>query len=294
MCMFRFGDMSIEKVTEMQGPGFAPEFLFPHWDPAVLAQNRDLMVPECFDEVQGKFIASVHTWVLRTRHHTILIDSCAGNHKERPSLPRFHQLNLPFLKRLDEAGVHPEEVDYVMCTHLHADHCGWNTQLVDGRWIPTFPNAKYVFSKNEHDHWQGAAGREGFHANVFIDSVLPVIAAGQALIVDGEASVGDGLIFRPTPGHSPGHVAITLDYGGHKGVFGGDIMHQPLQVLRPDWNSAFCENQDHARASRRWLLEYAAEQDATVFTAHFASSSAGKVCAKGRDFAWRFVTGKGN
>jgi glyoxylase-like metal-dependent hydrolase (beta-lactamase superfamily II) len=247
------------------------------------------MVPACFDERDGRLISSIHTWVLRTRHHTILVDSCAGNHKNRPSVPRFHQLNLPFLEGLAAAGVSPESVDYVMCTHLHADHCGWNTRLLDGRWVPTFPNARYLFSKAEYEHWRGPAGKQGVNAGVYEDSVLPVVESGQAEIVDGEGSVGDGLMFHPTPGHTVGHVAIKLQSREHRAVFSGDIMHQPLQVFRPDWNSAFCEDPTRARASRRWLLEHAADTGSTVFTAHFANSSAGRITRHGNRFDWRFV-----
>jgi glyoxylase-like metal-dependent hydrolase (beta-lactamase superfamily II) len=289
MTGYAIGEISISRVTEQRGLGFAPDFLFPDWDPAVLEQHKAMMIPECFDQAEGRFIASIHTWVLRTRHHTILIDSCAGNGKNRPGLPRFHQQNLPFLERLAEAGVSPNTVDYVCCTHLHVDHCGWNTRLLDGRWVPTFPNATYIFSKAEYEHWKGPAGREGFNAGVYQDSVLPVVESGQADIVDGEAAIGNGLTFHPTPGHSVGHVAIKLVNGGQQGVFSGDIMHQPLQVFRPDWNSAFCEHPEQARASRRWLLEHAAEQGATVFTAHFANSSAGKVTRRGDRFDWRFA-----
>jgi glyoxylase-like metal-dependent hydrolase (beta-lactamase superfamily II) len=237
----------------------------------------------------GSSYLGIHTWVLRTRHHTILIDSCAGNHKNRPSVPRFHQLNLPFLEGLAAAGVSPESVDYVMCTHLHVDHCGWNTRLLDGRWVPTFPNAKYLFSRAEYDHWRGPAGKQGVNAGVYEDSVLPVVESGQAEIVDGEGAVGDGLVFHPTPGHTVGHVAVRLLSGADQAVFSGDIMHQPLQVFRPDWNSTFCGDPTHARASRRWLLEHAAETGSTVFTAHFANSSAGSVARRGDRFDWSFV-----
>jgi glyoxylase-like metal-dependent hydrolase (beta-lactamase superfamily II) len=287
--MHAIGEISISQVIEQRGSGFAPDFLFPDWDPTVLEQHKSLMIPECFDEAGGRFIASVHSWMLRTPHHTILIDSCGGNHKNRPGLPRFHQQNLPFLERLAESDVLPEAVDYVCCTHLHVDHCGWNTRLLDGRWVPTFPNAKYVFSKAEYEHWKGPAGREGFNAGVYEDSVLPVVESGQAEIVDGEGAIGNGLTFHPTPGHSVGHVAIKLASAGQRGIFSGDIMHQPLQVFRPDWNSAFCEHSEQARASRRWLLEQSAEEDATVFTAHFANSSAGCVTRRGDAFDWRFV-----
>ncbi|MES2026632.1 MAG: MBL fold metallo-hydrolase [Pseudomonadota bacterium] len=289
MCIHHFGDISVTKVIEQHGAGFAPDFLYPDWDPAVLEEHRALMIPDCFDESQQRFIASIHTWVVKTRHHTILIDSCAGNHKQRPELPRFHQLDLPFLERLAEAGVTPESVDYVMCTHLHADHCGWNTRLVDGRWVPTFPNAKYVFSKAEHDYWQSRIGEEGFNANVFEDSVLPVIASNQAEMVDGSGVVGDALIIHSTPGHSVGHISIELANSAGAGIFSGDIMHQPLQVIRPEWNSRFCENPERAKASRLWMLEHAVERNATVFTAHFSNSSAGHVSRRGDRFGWRFI-----
>ncbi|MEH2492739.1 MBL fold metallo-hydrolase [Bradyrhizobium sp. AZCC 2230] len=267
------GEISIVQVIEQRGASFAPESLFPNWDPAILQQYRALIVPACFDEREGRLISSIHTWVLHTRHHTSLIDSCAGNHKNRPGAPRF--LDLPFLKGLAAAGVSPESVDYVMCTHIHVDHCGWNTRLLDDRWVPTFPNARYLFSKAEYEHWRGPAGKQGVNAGVYEDSVLPVVESGQAEIVDGEGSVGDGLMFHPTPGHTVGHVAIMLQSREHRAVFSGDIMHQPLQVFRPDWNSAFCEDPTRARASRRWLLEHAADTGSTIFTAHFANSSAG-------------------
>jgi glyoxylase-like metal-dependent hydrolase (beta-lactamase superfamily II) len=283
------GDISIVRVTEQFGPGFAPDVLFPDWDQAVLDRHRSLMIPGCFDEAQNRFIASIHTWVLKTKHHVILIDSCGGNHKNRPQLPRFHQQNHPFLERLADAGVLPDQVDYVCCTHLHVDHCGWNTRLIDGRWVPTFPNAKYVFSRAEYEHWKGPAGRDGFNAGVYEDSVLPVVDSGQAEIIDSDGAIGNGLILRATPGHSVGHVAIELGDRGQKGIFSGDIMHQPLQVFRPDWNSAFCDNAEQARASRRWLLEHAAEERAPVFTAHFAESSVGQVTRRGDGFDWRFV-----
>ncbi|AME28331.1 MULTISPECIES: MBL fold metallo-hydrolase [Burkholderiaceae] len=284
-----FGDTSVTRVVEQHGAGFAPDFLFPDWDPEVLAAHRQLMVPDCFDEAQHKFIASIHTWVVKTRHHTILIDSCGGNHKNRPELPRFHQQNYPFLERLAEAGVSPESVDYVMCTHLHVDHCGWNTQLVDGRWVPTFPNARYIFSKAEYDFWSRTVGESGFNANVFEDSVLPVIQSQQADIIDGTAAVGDQLRIHPTPGHSIGHISIELVSDGGRGIFSGDIMHQPLQVFQPNWNSRFCDDPAMARVSRQWLLEYALEHGTTIFTSHFGNSSAGNVSRRGDLFDWTFI-----
>ena len=289
MQTYQFGNVSVTRVTEQRGPGFTPQALFPDWDSSALELHHTLIVPGCFDPLLNRFIASIHTWVVKTPHHTILIDSCAGNHKERPGMPRFHQQELPFLERLAEAGVTPESVDYVMCTHLHADHCGWNTRLVDGRWVPTFPNAKYVFSRAEHEYWLNQIGQEGFNANVFEDSVLPVIDKGQALIVDNEGLISDTLLIHPTPGHSVGHLAIELLHRTQGGLFSGDIMHQPVQVFRPEWNSCFCSHPEQARASRRWLLEQASERGLTVFTSHFANTSAGLVTQAGGRFDWQFI-----
>lgn len=282
------GAATVTRVVEQYGPGFSPAYLFPDWQPAALDEHRGWMAPDHYDEAAGRLVSSVHTWIVRTARHTILVDSCVGNDKPRPGIGRFHQLNTDFLDRMAEAGVHPEGVDYVLCTHLHADHCGWNTRLLNGRWVPTFPNATYVFSKAEYAHWSGPAGRQGFNAGVFEDSVLPVIASGQARIVDGPAMVGDGLRLRPTPGHSPGHVAITLDSGAGRAVFCGDLMHHPVQVYHPAWNSRFCAQADAARASRRWALDHAAETQAVLFTSHFAGSSAGRVQRRGDGFEWTF------
>ncbi|SFO32277.1 Metallo-beta-lactamase superfamily protein [Bradyrhizobium sp. Ghvi] len=155
--------------------------------------------------------------------------------------------------------------------------------------MPTFPNARYIFSKAEQDHWTGPAGQSGFNAGVYADSVLPVIEHRQAEIIDGDGLLANGLAVHATPGHSPGHVVFELADGGEKGLFGGDIMPQPLQVFRPDWNSAFCDDPAKARASRRWLLERAADDAAKVFTAHFAASSAGFVTRNHEGFDWLFA-----
>jgi glyoxylase-like metal-dependent hydrolase (beta-lactamase superfamily II) len=285
----KVGDVTVTRVEEQCGAGFAPDYLFPEWDPAALEEHRHWMVPGCYNEAQGRFIASIHTWVLRTRHHTILIDSCTGNDKERPQFARFHRLNLPFLERLRAAGVTPESVDYVLCTHLHIDHCGWNTRLENGRWVPTFPKARYVFSRAEQERWAGPAGREGFNAGVYDDSVLPIVEAGQAEVIDGRGEVVDGLLIEPTPGHSVGHIAIQLSSRGEEGLFSGDVMHQPIQVYRPAWNSRFCELPEEARRSRRRVLEHCAERRATMFPGHFAGSFAGHVQRRGEQFTWAFV-----
>ncbi len=283
------GDATVIRVVERCGPGFTPAHLFPDWRPADFGEYRRWMTPACYDEASGRLISSVHAWVVRTARHTILVDPCVGNGKSRPGFGTFHGLNTDFLGRLTAAGVHPEVVDYVLCTHLHADHCGWNTRLHDGRWVPTFPNAVYVFSEDERAHWSGPAGCTGTHAGVFADSVLPIITAGQARVVDGPAMIVDGLRLVPTPGHSPGHLAAVLETGGQHALFCGDLLHHPIQVRHPAWNSRFCADADAARASRRWALDYAADTGAVLFTGHFAGSSAGWVERRSGGFDWRFA-----
>jgi glyoxylase-like metal-dependent hydrolase (beta-lactamase superfamily II) len=180
----------------------------------------------------------------------------------------------------------PVAVDYVLCTHLHVDHVGRNTRLQDGRWVPAFPHARYVFSRAEYEHWSGPAGKDGPNGGVYEDSVLPVVEAGLAEIIDGAGEVADSLVLLPTPGHTAGHLAVPLAANGDEALFTGDLMHNPLQVYRPEWNSVFCEDVEAARISRPWALEHAAERQATVFTAHFGGSSAGHVQRKSERFAW--------
>ena len=286
---YRFGDATVTRVVEQRGLGFSPAYLFPDWQPSVLNEHGGWMAPGCYDEASGRLVSSIHAWVVRTACRTVLIDTCVGNGKRRLGFASFDRLDTGFLDRLATAGVHPEAVDLVLCTHLHADHCGWNTRLLDGRWTPTFPNATYVFSEAEHAHWSGPAGREGVHAGVFEDSVLPVIAAGQARVVDGQAAVGERLRLVPTPGHSPGHLAVELEAGGQRALFCGDLLHHPAQVHHPAWNSRFCANAEAAQASRRWALDHAAESEAVLFTSHFAGSSAGRVERRGNSYCWRFA-----
>jgi glyoxylase-like metal-dependent hydrolase (beta-lactamase superfamily II) len=235
-------------------------------------------------------ITSVHSWLIRTPHHTILLDACAGNHKPRQWWPRFHNLNTPFLERLAAAGARPEDVDIVMCTHLHADHIGWNTVLRDGRWVPTFPNAKYVMSRKECEFWDPRGKSPELAADpgrcvAFTDSVLPVLEAGQAQLVDGVHAIDDGLLVEPAPGHTEGHVLLKLTGG----VFCGDAIHHPLQIYMPQWNSRFCTFQDQARATRRKILEHCVESGALLFPTHFGAPHVTAIDAAGQGFAARFI-----
>ena len=149
MTTWTIGAISVTRVEEQVGfASVPPEKYLAGLDRAVLARHLDWLVPNHYAPAQDRLITSVHSWLIRTRQHTVLVDACAGNHKDRPGFARFHQLDTPFLERLREAGAAPEDIDIVLCTHLHSDHVGWNTMLRDGRWVPTFPNAKYLFSRD--------------------------------------------------------------------------------------------------------------------------------------------------
>lgn len=287
MKTLNFGDVTVDRLVELEAPGFHPGFFLPESTPEGIALEADWLIPNFIHEESGRMIQSVHSYVVRTPRHTILIDTCIGNHKERPSTPPWSGLDTPFLDNLAAMGVAPEAVDFVMCTHLHVDHVGWNTKLEDGRWVPTFPNANYLFDKTEYDHWeanQDDAAEDssaGSADGSFADSVLPVMEAGQATLIDNDYAIEDGFTLDPTPGHSPGHVCLNLEGGGKNAVFSGDLMHHPVQVARPEWNSRFCWDPEMSRATRRNFVERYADTDTQILAAHFANPVVGRIVGNG-------------
>ena len=296
-------DAAITRIDELALAAFQFGTLYPGADPEALERQRGRLEAGSFDPATGTFIQSIHSWLVRTPHHTILIDTATGNDKDRPDIPPLHRLNQPFLARLAAAGVTPEDIDYVLLTHVHADHVGWNTRLVDGRWVPTFPNATYIFSRVEQAYGESLAKGAEPDTNpalgpalrkpadrVYDDSVRPVIDGGLArpITVDG-GEVLEGISFIPTPGHSVDHASIRLVSRGETALFAGDVMHHPLQVYEPSLNSCFCEFPEAALRSRKFALEDAAERGAAVFTTHFAQSSAGRITRNGERFAWQFL-----
>lgn len=284
--IYRVGDAAITKVTE-QLFSLKTGLLFPDFDPATIDEHRSWLAGDHLDAAEENFMLSVHTWVVRRGGRIILVDTASGNHKDRPFSTIFHQLNTPYLERLALAGVKPEDVDLVLLTHLHVDHVGWNTRLVDGKWVPTFPNARYVFARPEREFFATPEGEK--RRMVFEDSVLPVIEAGLAEEIGAEGGEYlPGIRFYPTPGHSVGHMSIEIESAGERALFTGDVWHHPIQVYRPDWSSMFCADRDGANRSRRWVLERAAQTGASVFTPHFAGPSAGTVHHEGDRFVWKF------
>jgi glyoxylase-like metal-dependent hydrolase (beta-lactamase superfamily II) len=290
------GAVSVTRVEELLGfASVAPERYLAGLEREVLQRHLSWLVPHHYSVEHDRFITSVHSWLIRTAWHTILLDCCAGNHKERPGFARFHQLDTPFLKRLRAAGAAPEQIDIVLCTHLHSDHVGWNTIRRDGRWVPTFPNAQYLFSRIENEHGDPrrnpAADADPQRGEAYRDSVLPVIEAGQAVLLEGAHQVDDAMMVEPAPGHTPGHVVLRLEQGDERALFCGDAVHHPLQVYAPHWNSGFCELPEQARATRRRLLEHCAERNALLFPVHFGAPHVAAIAPAGTAFSLRFVPG---
>lgn len=294
MSTWTIGPVTVTRIEEQLGYGsFAPQQYFSGFEREVLERHMDWLVPEHYVPERDALITSVHSWLIRTPRHTLLLDCCAGNHKERPWWPRFHRLETPFLERLRAAGARPEDIDIVLCTHLHADHIGWNTMLRDGRWVPTFPNARYLFSRAENDFWDPrinvVLADEPPRRIAYRDSVLPVIEAGQAVLLDASHAIDELLLVEPAPGHTPGHVLLRLRAGDAGGVFCGDVLHHPLQIYAPHWNSQFCLLPEQARATRRRVLEQCAESGALLFPTHFGAPHVAAVAEKAGAFSARFV-----
>ena len=210
------GDVSITSIVERDGPWRAPDQMFPNTDPATLAARLKEIEPETYDPVSGKMVITYQTFVVRTPKHTILVDTCTGEDKGYPAPMDFPKQ--PWLDGLKAAGLGFNDIDYVFCTHLHIDHSGWNTVLRDGRWVPTFPRAKYIFHKREYAAWEESTKKEetrpGGGGAVFRMNCEPVVAAGQALLVDDDFALDNCLTLEPTPGHSPCHCCLHIKSGG--------------------------------------------------------------------------------
>ena len=285
----RIGDFKVQRISEFEGPFIAPEVFFPDYDAEVLKANPDMQGPRLIDPATGKLVFSFHSFIVKTGRHNILIDSCIGNHKERPARPQFHRLQSPFLADLAKAGLKPEEIDYVMCTHLHWDHVGWNTRLDNGRWVPTFSNARYIMARREFDHWQGVQqrGEESPHRYAFEDSVLPVVRTGQSVLVDDDYAMEDGLWFESAPGHTPGNVVIHARSRDDRAVFLGDVIHHQFQLMQPAWSTLACTDRELSRKTRTRLIEEYAERGTRLLPGHFPAPTAGRIVRQGS--AYRYV-----
>ena len=276
----RLGEIEIIRVEEMLWD-IPHTFLFPQLSDADFAPQMHWLAPRFFTGA-GLMRLSIQAFVIRTPHHTIIVDTCIGNDKERPN-EDFNMLQTDFLERLHSAaGVRPGDVDYVFCTHLHVDHVGWNTRLVNGRWEPTFPNARYVFHRPEFEHYMNLPEDEK-QPSLF-DSVVPIAEAGKADLVDGGHIIGDHIHLEPTPGHTPGHCSVRIATPQGDAIITGDLLHSPAQVAEPQWTTRVCHDPQQAVATRKAFIAKHADAGTLVLGTHFPSPTACRFADKGGSY----------
>lgn len=285
---YRVGDIAVTRVEELLSPGSPPSYLFADFRPSFYEENPELASPAFLDPKTQRLMSSMHTWLVRNGDDVILVDTGCGNAKPRPpAFRRFDMLDTPFLDRLAAEGVTPEDVTLVVNTHFHVDHVGWNTMLVDGRWVPTFPNARYLFPKAEYEHWITTdTGLKGFpECDCYLeDSIKPIYEAGLVDdIADGD-EISKSLFIQAAPGHTAGQVAVIARSKGETGIFSADVLHQIVQVPRPEWHCRFDEDSALAYRTRKALLEQAIETDAMVFPAHFGAPHASRLARRGSGY----------
>ncbi len=275
---WQIGDVKITRIVEGESAG--PMFLLPD-----ATRENILAMPWLqphFADAEGNCIVSIHALVLETPDKIVVVDTCLGNDKER-TFDFWAHLQTRFLADLEAAGYAPEKVDTVLCTHLHTDHVGWNTKLVDGQWVPTFPNAEYLFGTTEWEYTEAQMDNP-MYAEFIVDSIKPVIEAGLVRFVDVDERINNEITLVPTPGHTPGHISVRIDSRGESAIITGDFLHHPCQMEEPFWECTADWDTPMAQNTRMTQLAQYAEEGLLVFGTHFASPSAGRVVKKGKHF----------
>ncbi|ATE64658.1 MBL fold metallo-hydrolase [Rhizorhabdus dicambivorans] len=275
------GDIRITRILELPPMAFDPADFLQTTREEVL-RRRAWLVPDYATEA-GDIILHFQAFIIEAGGKRIMVDPCIGNGK--PRVPAaLDMLDTPFLQRLESAGFPRESIDFVLCTHLHVDHCGWNTMLVDGRWVPTFPNARYFFARGEFEHAR-VDGSDPNARAIFEDSVQPIVDAGLADLIEPDHPIVEGVRLEATPGHTPGHCSVVISSGGQQAILTGDVIHHPIQTSMPDVSSNFCWDGEIGRATRRAMLERVAAARAIMIPPHFAGPTGVYLTPDGE--AWR-------
>lgn len=287
MTSWQIGEVRVDRIVEFERPLLPPKQLYPTSTAEAIERHRHWLEPWLLDPETGLLRMGFHSFLIRSKGLRILVDTCSGNDRHRPGKTRYHMNKWPYLENLAAAGVSPQDIHYVLCTHLHVDHVGWNTRLLDGRWVPTFPNARYLFARAEWIFWQNHYQTEAFRDDpYYIDSIHPVLEAGLADFVEGDYVFNDEVWLDPTPGHTPGHVCVHVRSGGRECVMSGDLMHHAVQCAEPDWSSCFCVDPEHSRRTRREFLHRYEGTPVIILPAHFPTPTGGTIETAGN--AWRF------
>ena len=287
---FTVDDMTIHRIVDQEA-GFTPilEFL-PSLNKELLDENRSWMEPDALDPA-GMAVLCFQSYIVKTPHHTILVDACIGNDKSFPHRPTWHKkTDSNWMQALKAAGVGIDDIDFVMCTHLHGDHVGWNTRLENGRWVPTFPKAKYLFSKKEYEYWEGVDRETPL--DPMTESVLPIIDAKKAELVTSDHALNDHIRLMPTPGHTPDHFAVCAGRSGDR----GGVHRRSDPLPDPGALSGFGDarvdyDQKQASATRRAFLERYCDTSTLCCTMHFPSPSVGHIKRWGDGFRCEAIGG---
>jgi glyoxylase-like metal-dependent hydrolase (beta-lactamase superfamily II) len=279
---WKIGDVEIARIVEVNAFPDDLSMLFKDGTPEMLL-GHEWLKPH-FVTPEGKMIISFQAFAVKSQGKSMMIDTCIGADRKRP-YDVFCNMQTSFLDDLRIAGFPVAGIDTVLCTHLHFDHVGWNTQLVDGKWVPTFPNARYLFSAREWEHWS-KADRSDIHAAHLDDAVQPIIDANLADFVSTDHRITDEVWLEPTHGHTPGHCSVHISSRGQQAVITGDLMHHAIQMALPDKPGNFDMDPPTAAATRRAFLERYEDRKALVIGSHFPDPTSGWILRDGP--AWRF------
>jgi len=266
---FSVGDVRVTRIVDSLEPT-SPSFLYVDRHKEDLEPHLEWLQPH-FVNAKKHLLLSMHTYLVRTRHHTVLIDTCIGNDKRNLPYPHWNGRQGTYLRDLAAAGCSPDSVDYVFCTHMHIDHTGWNTRLRDGRWVPTFPNAKYLFNKREWEHWRDHPGAE--NRFVIEQNILPILEAGQVQWIDNCWAVDDEVSLLPTPGHTPGHCSVHLRSNGLEAIITGDMMVHPVQIAEPRWSQRTDVDSALAIETRTRFIDCHCDGSTLILGTHFNAPS---------------------
>lgn len=273
-----FGNIRVTRLVESDGPLLRPAEIYPDSTPELIQANRDWLAPRFYDPVTDRLVITIQSFLIQADGKNILVDTCVGDCKDR-AREDFHQQRWNWLQQLSQIGVGADQIDVAISTHMHVDHVGWHTRWDGSAWIPTFPNARYLFTSPEWEYWKDNEGHPSLvrSGDYIGDSIWPLFHAGVADVVPMDHELAPGIQLIPLEGHTPGHVGVRLDTLKGTVILSADLFHTPLQCCHPTWNTRFCLNPDQSRATRINHMEKFANDQTLLMPAHFPSPNLGRL-----------------